>query len=166
MGLAWRYADAVGTPQWKGVTWGMLPLHTSGIVACTYHLFYNDPALAWCVALQAATTCLGNATLAFACYRLAVARGWRWADARDDAAALLPGTDAHKRKGSIPYWRNSPSGSCGLKRTPRSPFGFFSSVRSAAPPHADAYLGESGCVSPLRFSSEVVRLALPRIKLT
>ena len=35
MGLAWRYADAAGTPQWKGVTWGMLPLHTSGSTALT-----------------------------------------------------------------------------------------------------------------------------------
>ncbi|KAL3893419.1 MAG: hypothetical protein SGPRY_014247, partial [Prymnesium sp.] len=52
MGLAWRYADAARRPEWKGVTWGMLPLHTSGIIACTYHLFYNAPAVAWCVALQ------------------------------------------------------------------------------------------------------------------
>lgn len=41
MGLAWRYAEAANRPEWRGVTWGMLPLHTSGIVACTYHLFYN-----------------------------------------------------------------------------------------------------------------------------
>ena len=52
MGLAWRYADAAGIPQWKGVTWGMLPLHTSGIIACTYHLFYNAPSISWCVALR------------------------------------------------------------------------------------------------------------------
>ena len=51
MGLAWRYADVVNRQEWKGVTWGMLPLHTSGIVACCYHLFYNAPELSWCVAL-------------------------------------------------------------------------------------------------------------------
>jgi hypothetical protein len=87
MGLAWRYAEASATPAWRGVTWGMLPLHTSGIVACCYHLFYNAPDLAWCVALQAGCTCLGNTTLAFACYRLAASRGWTWADGGADAAA-------------------------------------------------------------------------------
>ena len=75
MGLAWKFAEATGQPRWKGVTWGMLPLHTSGIVACTYHLFYNAPALSWCVALQAGMTCVGNTTLAIACLRLALASG-------------------------------------------------------------------------------------------
>ena len=89
MGLAWRYADASGTPQWKGVTWGMLPLHTSGIIACTYHLFYNDAALSWCVALQAGMTCLGNTTLAVACLRLALASGWTWQMGRAEATLLL-----------------------------------------------------------------------------
>ena len=82
-------AEATGTPQWKGVTWGMLPLHTSGIVACTYHLFYNAPALSWCVALQAGMTCIGNTTLAFACLRLALASGWTWEMGKDDAIKLI-----------------------------------------------------------------------------
>eukprot|EP00959_Pyramimonas_sp_CCMP1952_P269271 5629329-Pyramimonas_sp.AAC.2 len=43
MGLVWQYADVCGNPKWKGLTWGMLPLHTSGICACTYHFFYNSP---------------------------------------------------------------------------------------------------------------------------
>ena len=30
MGLAWRYADVVNRQEWKGVTWGMLPLHSPG----------------------------------------------------------------------------------------------------------------------------------------
>lgn len=89
MGLAWRYADATSRPEWKGVTWGMLPLHTSGIIACTYHLFYNAEALSWCVALQAGMTCLGNTTLAWACLRLALASGWTWGDAASDAAAAF-----------------------------------------------------------------------------
>jgi hypothetical protein len=89
MGLAWRYADATSRPEWKGVTWGMLPLHTSGIIACTYHLFYNAEALWWCVALQAGMTCLGNTTLAWACLRLAMASGWTWGDAANDATGAL-----------------------------------------------------------------------------
>ncbi|KAL1496004.1 hypothetical protein AB1Y20_014640 [Prymnesium parvum] len=89
MGLAWRYAEESGQRRWKGVTWGMLPLHTSGIVACTYHLFYNTPIIAWCVPLQAGMTCVGNTTLALACLRLALASGWTWQMGKDEAAALL-----------------------------------------------------------------------------
>lgn len=89
MGLAWRYADVSGRPEWKGVTWGMLPLHTSGIVACTYHLFYNSPSLSWCVALQAGTTCVGNTTLAYACLRLAMACGWTWEIGKEDGSAFF-----------------------------------------------------------------------------
>lgn len=76
MGLCWRYAEYTGVPQYKGVTWGMLPLHSSGIVACTYHVFFNAPSLAWLVTLQAFLTCVGNTTMAFACWRLAKAQGW------------------------------------------------------------------------------------------
>ena len=82
-------AEATGTPQWKGVTWGMLPLHTSGIVACTYHLFYNAPAVTYCVTLQAAMTCLGNTTLAYACLRLALASGWTWEMGKADVLGAL-----------------------------------------------------------------------------
>lgn len=89
MGLAWRYAELTSQPRWKGVTWGMLPLHTSGIVACTYHLFYNAPAVSWCVALQAGMTCVGNTTLAIACLRLALASGWTWQTGQEDLVALL-----------------------------------------------------------------------------
>lgn len=38
--------------EWKGLTWGMLPLHTSGLIACTYHVFYNAPKLVNLVAMQ------------------------------------------------------------------------------------------------------------------
>ena len=89
MGLAWRYAEYTNEPRWKGVTWGMLPLHTSGIVACTYHLFYNGPAVTWCVALQAGMTCLGNTTLAIACLRLALASGWTWEMGKEDVLSWL-----------------------------------------------------------------------------
>jgi hypothetical protein len=70
MGLVWQYAETTGNEKWKGLTWGMLPLHSSGICACTYHLFYNAPSLNLLVTLQAALTCLGNTTMAFAAYRI------------------------------------------------------------------------------------------------
>ena len=50
--LAARFADVSGLKEWKGLTWGMLPLHTSGLVACTYHIFYNSPELISLVAMQ------------------------------------------------------------------------------------------------------------------
>lgn len=70
MGLVWKFASVSGNEKWKGLTWGMIPLHTSGICACTYHLFYNAPSLNLLVALQAALTCVGNGTMAFAAYRI------------------------------------------------------------------------------------------------
>eukprot|EP00579_Thalassiosira_antarctica_P006743 CAMPEP_0201884682 /NCGR_PEP_ID=MMETSP0902-20130614/17492_1 /ASSEMBLY_ACC=CAM_ASM_000551 /TAXON_ID=420261 /ORGANISM="Thalassiosira antarctica, Strain CCMP982" /LENGTH=462 /DNA_ID=CAMNT_0048413683 /DNA_START=58 /DNA_END=1446 /DNA_ORIENTATION=+ len=74
MGFCWRWADSVGNPRWKGLTWGLLPLHTSGITACTYHLLYNSiPVL---VPLQAFLTFVGNTTAMIAAYRIAVSNGW------------------------------------------------------------------------------------------
>ena len=74
MGFCWRWADVSNNPRWRGLTWGLLPLHSSGITACTYHLFYNSiPIL---VPLQAVLTCLGNTTAMFAAYRIAVSNGW------------------------------------------------------------------------------------------
>jgi len=74
MGFAWRWADVVANPTWKGLTWGLLPLHSSGITACTYHLFYNRiPVL---VPLQALLTCVGNTTAAYAAFRIAISNGW------------------------------------------------------------------------------------------
>ena len=74
MGFAWRWADVVDNPKWKGLTWGLIPLHSSGIVACTYHLFYNQiPVM---VPLQAFLTCVGNTTAAYAALRIALSNGW------------------------------------------------------------------------------------------
>lgn len=74
MGFCWRYADITSNPKWKGLTWGLLPLHSSGITACVYHLFYNSiPVL---VPLQAMLTCLGNTTAMYAAYRIALSNGW------------------------------------------------------------------------------------------
>lgn len=75
MGFCWRWADASNNPKWKGLTWGLLPLHSSGITACTYHLFYNRIPLL--VPLQALLTCVGNTTAAYAAYRIARSNGWK-----------------------------------------------------------------------------------------
>jgi Protein of unknown function (DUF3593)/Protein of unknown function (DUF2499) len=74
MGFAWRWGDVTGNPTWKGLTWGLLPLHSSGITACAYHLFYNRiPIL---VPLQALLTFVGNTTASIAAYRIARSNGW------------------------------------------------------------------------------------------
>ena len=70
MKLAWEHAELSGNPRWKNLTWAMIPSHTSGICACTYHLFYNAKVLTWIVNLQAGLTCVGNAALALAAYRI------------------------------------------------------------------------------------------------
>ncbi len=75
MGLIWEYADATGNQKYKGLTWGMVPCHASGIAACTFHLFYNSPALNSVVATQAGLTVLGNTTIAIAAYRIAIEGG-------------------------------------------------------------------------------------------
>jgi hypothetical protein len=45
MTLVWKYSENTGNESWKGLTWGMLPLHASGVCACTYHFFYNPSDL-------------------------------------------------------------------------------------------------------------------------
>ena len=76
MSLIWDFAEATGNEKWKGLTWGMLPLHASGIAACTYHFFYNPSSLQFLVSTQAGLTLLGNITVAIAAYRIAVSNGW------------------------------------------------------------------------------------------
>jgi hypothetical protein len=70
MTLVWKYAATSGREEWKGLTWGMLPLHSSGLCACTYHIFYNSPDVVALVGIQAALTCFGNSTMAFALWRI------------------------------------------------------------------------------------------------
>ena len=53
MGMVNKYADATGNDSWRYLTWGMLPLHASGVAACTYHFFYNSADVASLVAIQA-----------------------------------------------------------------------------------------------------------------
>uniref|UniRef100_A0A0G4G622 Uncharacterized protein n=1 Tax=Chromera velia CCMP2878 TaxID=1169474 RepID=A0A0G4G622_9ALVE len=76
MGLVWQWGERrdergeVINPRWKGLTWAMVPLHSSGLVACTYHIFFNPKALDALVPLQAGLTLLGDALCAFAAYRV------------------------------------------------------------------------------------------------
>lgn len=76
MNLVWNFSENTGNEKWKGLTWGMLPLHASGIAACTYHIFYNPSSLQFLVTSQAGLTLLGNITCAIAAYRIAVSNGW------------------------------------------------------------------------------------------
>eukprot|EP00557_Chaetoceros_sp_GSL56_P008438 CAMPEP_0176487600 /NCGR_PEP_ID=MMETSP0200_2-20121128/6232_1 /TAXON_ID=947934 /ORGANISM="Chaetoceros sp., Strain GSL56" /LENGTH=567 /DNA_ID=CAMNT_0017884467 /DNA_START=132 /DNA_END=1835 /DNA_ORIENTATION=+ len=76
MNIIWNFSENSGNEKWKGLTWGMLPLHASGIAACTYHFFYNPSSLQFLVSTQAGLTLLGNITCAIAAYRIAVSNGW------------------------------------------------------------------------------------------
>lgn len=76
MDIIWKFAETTDNPKWKGLTWGMVPLHASGICACTYHFFYNPSSLQFLVELQAFFTLLGNTTVAIAAYRIAISNGW------------------------------------------------------------------------------------------
>jgi len=76
MNLVWRYSEVTGNEKWKGLTWGMLPLHASGVCACTYHFFYNPSSLQFLVTMQAGFTLLGNLTCAIAAFRIARSNGW------------------------------------------------------------------------------------------
>jgi len=70
MRLSWQHAEVSGNPRWKGLSWGMLPSHTSGLCACTFHFFYNSPNVDWLVPVQAFLTVFGNTTLAWAAWRI------------------------------------------------------------------------------------------------
>mmetsp|Transcript_7749 Transcript_7749/g.11099 ORF Transcript_7749/g.11099 Transcript_7749/m.11099 type:complete len:559 (-) Transcript_7749:44-1720(-) len=76
MQIVWQFSEATKNDKWKGLTWGMLPLHASGVCACTYHFFYNPSVLQFLVSMQAGFTCLGNITCAIAAYRIARSNGW------------------------------------------------------------------------------------------
>mmetsp|Transcript_36473 Transcript_36473/g.36712 ORF Transcript_36473/g.36712 Transcript_36473/m.36712 type:complete len:294 (-) Transcript_36473:389-1270(-) len=76
MNLIWNFAEVTNNPRWKGLTWAMLPLHASGVAACTYHFFYNPASLQFLVDTQAGLTLLGNTCVAIAAYRIAISNGW------------------------------------------------------------------------------------------
>jgi Protein of unknown function (DUF2499)/Protein of unknown function (DUF3593) len=78
MDLVWKFSQVTRNEKWKGLTWGMLPLHASGICACTYHFFYNPPSLQFLVTMQAGLTLLGNITCMIAAIRIAQSNGWNF----------------------------------------------------------------------------------------
>ncbi|KAG7351140.1 DUF2499 domain containing protein [Nitzschia inconspicua] len=78
MDLVWKFSRVTQNEKWKGLTWGMLPLHASGICACTYHLFYNPSSLQFLVSMQAGLTLLGNITCMIAAFRIAQSNGWNF----------------------------------------------------------------------------------------
>ncbi|XP_022738530.1 uncharacterized protein LOC111291172 [Durio zibethinus] len=70
MALVWQYGEKSGFESWKGLSWGMVPLLGGAFCACTWHFFYNSESLEVLVALQAALTVIGNATMCFAAFRI------------------------------------------------------------------------------------------------
>ncbi|KAG5593040.1 hypothetical protein H5410_043554 [Solanum commersonii] len=70
MALVWQYGEKSGNDSWKGLSWGMVPLLGGAFCACTWHFFYNSESLEVLVALQAALTVLGNATMCVAAFRI------------------------------------------------------------------------------------------------
>ena len=73
MGLVWEYAEVTGNRGWRTLTWGMLPLHASGVCACAQHFFFNAADLEWLVTAQGALTMAGNAGMCYAAGRIAEA---------------------------------------------------------------------------------------------
>lgn len=76
MKLVWKFAAVTGNSSWKGLTWGMLPMHASSICAVTHHFFYNNPDLLFLVTTQSFLTLLGNTTTMIAAFRIAKSNGW------------------------------------------------------------------------------------------
>ena len=76
MGCVAQYAAATGNNRWRWLTYGMLPLHASGVAACTYHFFFNSADVKFLVELQAGLTLLGNTTVAIAALLIALSNGW------------------------------------------------------------------------------------------
>ena len=76
VGFVAQYAQATGNERWRWLTYGMLPLHASGVAACTYHFFYNSADVSFLVALQAGLTLLGNSTVCIAALLIALSNGW------------------------------------------------------------------------------------------
>ena len=122
MGYCWKWADISNNMRWRGLTWGLLPLHTSGITAITYHLLYNSlPVL---VPLQAALTLFGNSTAMYASYRLAVSNGWTvpssWRSFLGELPFLPDYDDMSEQKGEIEntlIWRNAIEGEVGMQQS-------------------------------------------------
>jgi Protein of unknown function (DUF2499) len=80
IGLIWVYGDKLDRPYWKSLSWGMLPALVSAMCACTWHFFDNALSLDWLVEVQAATTLIGNSTMALAAW-------WIWRQSQQEQAS-------------------------------------------------------------------------------
>ena len=66
-----RWGFQRGERAWSWLALAMLPALISAMAACTWHLFDNAGELKGLVVFQAATTLIGNCTLALAAWNLA-----------------------------------------------------------------------------------------------
>ena len=65
-----HYGMKRAEPAWRWLSLAMLPALVSAMAACTWHLFDNPSELKGLVVFQAASTLVGNATLALAAWHL------------------------------------------------------------------------------------------------
>ena len=123
MGLVWEYAEVTGNRGWRTLTWGMLPLHASGVCACAQHFFFNAADLEWLVTAQGALTMAGNAGMCYAAGRIADAdRNTEETSDRGDASSP---TDARENaagawyefdvEGFAPMWSEDDDGTFAAK---------------------------------------------------
>jgi hypothetical protein len=70
MSLVWKYAEHSGNQAWKGMTLAMGLTLFNAYTPCTWHAFYNSPAIGALVPLQALLTLSGSSARAFAAYRV------------------------------------------------------------------------------------------------
>ena len=68
MRLVWVYAGVSGNAGWRNLSFAMAPFLASGFAACTFHLFYNAPAINALVPLQALLTLTGNCACGLAAW--------------------------------------------------------------------------------------------------
>lgn len=70
MRLVWVYAGVSGNAGWRNLSFAMAPFLASGFAACTFHLFYNAPAINALVPLQALLTLTGNCACGLAAWSI------------------------------------------------------------------------------------------------
>ncbi|MEN9203416.1 MAG: DUF2499 domain-containing protein [Thermostichus sp. DG_1_6_bins_120] len=75
--MVWQFGERIGQPEWRRLSWAMLPALLGAMCAITWHWFDNDVRLEWVVTAQASLTLVGNCTLAGAAYHI-----WRVQKAR------------------------------------------------------------------------------------
>ena len=161
MGLIWEYADVTGNQAYKGLTWGMVPCHASGVAACTFHVFYNAPVLSAVVATQAGLTVVGNTTCAFAAYRMAKAAGANVAMPWEEGfEGLFPGKtgrgDVDGDVDSTSLGASSWEGGGDVTEDPGGPFADASATRAKKTTHDGSFGREDLSAASSRDSDAVL----------